>query len=157
MLGGNPRVEINDNKAIPNHIRSRLDALPSDFVELQFGSLHGSVFTQDRGACHVHKDIIESVCSWNLFLKRKWGWNSSVVWYLHMATSVALQVAGSKVATIWSQVMGIIILVSTSIVRGVGISGLEEWMIPRWKMRKNAKYAVILQGKVLSRSKWQCI
>jgi hypothetical protein len=154
MLGGNPRVKINSKKAIPNHIQSRLDDLPCDFVELKFGSLHGSVFTEDRGACHVHKDIIAEICSWNLVPKRRWGWHTSVIWYaLHIGTSVALQVAGSRVATVESQILGICILVSTSILRGMGISGPEEWMIPRWKMRKHAAYAVILQGQTLSRSK----
>lgn len=154
LLGGNPRVKIDNRKAIPKHIQSRLDSLPCDFVELQFGSLHGSIYTQDRGACYVHKDIIREICSWNLILTRKWGWHASVLWFaLHIGTSVALQVAGSRVATIFSQIMGIGILVSTSILRGMGISGPEEWMIPRWKMRKHASYAVVLQGQILSRSK----
>jgi len=154
MLGGNPRVEINNKRAIPKHIQSRLEDLPCDFVELDFGSLHGSVFTQDRGSCHVHKDVISEICKWNLVPKRRWGWHTSVIWYsLHIGTSVALQVAGSRVATVESQILGICILVSTSILRGMGISGPEEWMIPRWKMRKHAGYAVALQGQILSRSK----
>jgi hypothetical protein len=154
MLGGNPRVEIDSNKGIPKHIKGRIDALPSDFVELQFGSLHGSVFTQDRGACFIHKDVVESVCSWNLVLKRGWAWHACVVWFaLHIGTSVALQVAGSRVSTIYSQILGIAVLVSTSVVRGMGVSGPEKWMIPQWKMRKHATYAVALQGQITSRSK----
>jgi hypothetical protein len=152
MLGGNPRVQIDGGKSIPKHIMSRLDDLndlPEDFVSLDFGSMHGSIFTLDRGSCYVHKSIVKAVCGWNLRLRRKWGWGTSIMWFtLHIGASVALQVAGSKVATVYSQILGIVVLFLTSIVRGRGVSGPEEWMIPKWKMRKNARYAVALQGQV---------
>jgi hypothetical protein len=103
-----------------------LDTLNCDFVELQFSSLHGSKYTQDSGACHVHKGIIVEMRSWNLILKRKLGWHSPVIWYaLHIGTSAARQVTGSRVATIYSQILGIVILVSTSILRGRRLSGPE--------------------------------
>lgn len=154
MLGGNPRVEIDDGKSIPKHIQSRLDSLPSGMVALDFGSLHGSIYTRDRGSCSIHCDLLAAICGWNLSLSRKWGWGTAIMWFaLHIGTSVALQVAGTRVATMYSQIMGIAVLVLTSVVRGRGVSGPEEWMIPRWRMRKGARYAVALQGQIFSRAK----
>lgn len=78
------------------------------------------------------------------------------MWFaLHTGTRVALQVAGSRVAAIYSEIIGIVVLVSISIVRGMEVLGSEKWVILRWKMRKHASYAVALQGQIQSRSKWQ--
>ena len=68
-----------------------------------------------------------------------------------LVLSIVLQIAGSKVATTRSEVMSIVLLLATSVLRGAGSSGSESWMIPRWKRRKNAAYAVALQGQIRSR------
>lgn len=154
MLGGNPRVEIDDGKAIPKHISNRLDMIRPGFVELYFGSLHGSVWTPDRGSCFVHSNIMSGICAWKLRLTRTWGWHAAIIWFaIHIGISVVLQVAGARVATVFSQIQGIAVIVVASVIRGRGVLGPEEWMIPHWFMRKNTGYAVSLQGELQARSR----
>jgi hypothetical protein len=90
----------------------------------------------------------------SLQFTRTFYWQVELIWFsVHILISVSLQVAASRVATIESQLLGIVFLISTSIFRGQGVSGPEDWMIPKWKMRKGTGYAVQLQGQILSRAK----
>ena len=154
MIGGNPRVKVIEGDKVPAHIQAQLDTLTDDYQELSFGSLHGSIFTQDRGSCFIHKDVLKWVCSTSLQFTRTFYWKVELIWFaVHILISVSLQVAASRVATIESQLLGILFLISTSIFRGQGVSGPEKWMIPKWKMRRGTRYAVQLQGQILSRAK----
>jgi hypothetical protein len=86
MLGGNTRTGIYRGK-LPHHIQDRLDIFKPNhlvyenkctrrrrrerkmrhshtYITLNFGSLHGSVFTLDRGSCAVPKGVVEEICSW---------------------------------------------------------------------------------------------
>lgn len=152
MLGGNPRVQIDQNKPAPKHIQERLDLLDDGYAILKFGSLHGSVFVNDQGTCGVPCDIVKLVSRWRLTIRRSWHWHMGMIWFsLFLLLSITLQIASSTVATTRSQVLSIVLLISTSVLRGAGISGPESWMIPQRKRRKNAKYAVKLQGQFRSR------
>jgi hypothetical protein len=122
-------------------------------VELQFGSLHGSVFTPDQGKCHVPADALEAICSLEMKLSRTRAWYIYIIWFtLHLGVSIALQIAGAKVATVASEIMGVAILIVTSVFRGAGVSGPEEWMIPGWAMRPGGRYTVPMLGKFMSRT-----
>lgn len=152
MMGGNPRVQIDHSKPAPKHIQERLDSLTDGYTRLEFGSLHGSVFVNDQGACGAPCDLVKSVCRWRLRIRRNWYWHVGMAWFsLFLMISITLQIAGSRVATTRSEVMAIILLIATSVLRGAGLSGPESWMIPKWKRRKNARYGAELQGQIRSR------
>jgi len=154
MIGGNPRVKILEETRIPSHIQARLDSLVDEYIEIGFGSLHGSIFTPDRGSCYISKTVLKAIFGMKLHFTRTNAWKIELLWFtFHILISVCLQVAASRVATIESQLLGIAFLISTSIFRGQGVSGPEDWMIPRWKMRHGAGYAVQLQGQVMSRKR----
>lgn len=154
MIGGNPRVEIFQTE-IPAHIQARLrqqEKNESEKVTLHFGSIHGSVFTPDQGHSSLSGKVVQEICGWELRLKRPWQWHLSVAWCgFLLILSIVLQIAGVRVATIWSEVLGVVILLTTSIARGSGVSGSEEWMIPQWKRRKNTKHGAKLLGEFKSR------
>jgi hypothetical protein len=154
MMGGNPRVTI-IRKALPNHILARLPSLDynhKDDIELEFGSFHGSIFTSDRGTCSLPPHVVHSICQWDLEFARSRTWLFGMVWFIMLLLlSVILQVAGSSVSTLWSDIIGIVVLLVTSILRGVGISAPEEWQIPRWKRRVGATYGATLVGAVVAR------
>ena len=77
---------------------------------------------------------------------------AGMIWFIMLLLlSVILQVAGSSVSTLWSDVVGIVVLLGTSILRGVGISSPEEWQIPRWKRRAGATYGASLVGALVAR------
>lgn len=176
MMGGNLRVKFVDQE-IPAFVRDRIEDLAhkdvdkndvseakkdsgdSDedarqrvqLVQLEFGSLHGSIYTPDYGTCNVPLEVIRAVCSWDLEFSRRWSWYVGMLWFASMLLcSIVLQVAGTKCATIGSEIMGVFLLLVTSVLRGSGISGREEWLIPRWKCR--AQYGAKLQGVLESRN-----
>ena len=154
MLGGNPRVKIS-TRVIPQRVRDRIDAFKEKQavpMTLQFGSLHGSVFTQDRGSCTLPKNVVETICSWELRTKRTAHWIAGCLWFSGMLlTSMGILISMSRMRSVWSDIMGIGILLATSIARGSGVSGSEEWMIPRWKRRKNTAAGANLLGAMQSR------
>ena len=145
-----------DTKPINNGIAEEkndihISELPMDKIEIEFGSLHGSIYTPDYGTCLVPIEVARAVCSWDLEYARGWKWFAGVVWFgIMLLFSVMLQIAGIKCATIWSEIMGVVLLIVTSVLRGTGISGREEWLIPRWKTR--AHYGARLQGVLESRN-----
>jgi hypothetical protein len=47
--------------------------------------------------------------------------------------------------------VGIVVLICTSLLRGSGISGREEWQILAWKRRCNTNYGAALRGSMPSR------
>ena len=172
MMGGNPRVRL-VSLELPPFVKDRIEALvckdsvndndldscQSDekarqrvqLIEVEFGSLHGSIYTPDYGTCVVPLEVVRAVCCWDLEFLRPRMWYVGVLWFASMLLcSVVLQIAGTKCATIWSEIMGVIVLIVTSLLRGSGISGREEWLIPRWKCR--AQYGAKLQGVLESRS-----
>ena len=152
MMGGNPRVQIDQSKPAPKHIQERLNSLPDGYTRLEFGSLHGSIVVNDQGACGVPCDLVKSVCRWRPQIRRSWYWHVGVAWFsLFLMMSITLQIAGSKMTTTRSEVMAIALLMATSVLRGAGISGPGSWMIPKWKRRQNAKHAIKLQGQIRSR------
>lgn len=154
MLGGNPRVRIVD-KTIPLHVEIRLRSHETENpgkVRLEFGSIHGSVYTPDRGHCFLPPNIVRSICGWDLKLRRTSQWYLGLLWFsLVLLMSIVLQISGLKVTTAGSGIMSIVFLLATSVLRGSGVSGREEWLIPRWKRRGNANYGARLQGAVSSR------
>lgn len=143
---------------LPDNIEGTVDdgRLETDIngnVNLSFGSLHGSIFTDDQGKCHIPGTALEAICSLEMTLTRTYGWYLAIIWFLlHLAASITLQIAGAKVATVASEIMGVGILIATSVFRGAGVSGPEKWMIPGWAMRPGAEYAVPLLNKFLSRA-----
>jgi len=134
MLGGNPRVKTNYKKGIPDHIEARLsekievdghdcvrirDLDRAGDLELRFGSLRGSVFTEDGGTCKVLGHILKRVCSLDLELVRTTEWYLGIAWFaLYLGISIMLQITGTKVATVLLEVMAVIILILTSVFRG---------------------------------------
>jgi hypothetical protein len=88
-------------------------------LELHFGSLHGSVFTEDGGTCKVLGHIVKRVCSLDLELVRTTEWYLGIAWFaLYLGISIMLQIAGAKVATVLLEAMAVIILTLTSVFRG---------------------------------------
>lgn len=121
-------------------------------VTLEFGFFQGAMYQEGQGSCTISFEELENICGLQLELVRTWRWKAAMVWYIsHLLASILLQLVAPLVATWGSQVLGLIFLLATSILRGIGISGPEEWMIPRWAMREGAHYAVSMQGKVWSR------
>lgn len=131
---------------------SRTPSSPHSIVTLHFGSLHGSVFVRDKGHCDVSSDVLHFLCSKTLELQRPWQWYLSVLWCAFLLIiSIVLQIVHTHVACTGSVIIGVIVLLATSVMRGTGISGPEEWQIPIWKRRKNASYGASLQGALASR------
>jgi hypothetical protein len=152
-LGGNPRVSIDQSKPAPAHILERLDAIEGHFTTLEFGSLHGSAYLQDQGSCPVAADVVRAVCRWRIKLTRSWGWLLGMAWFASfLFLSVVLQIAASKVSSIKSGIMSIVFLLLTSVLRGAGLSGPEDWMIPWWRRRPGTRHAVSLVGQVMARA-----
>jgi hypothetical protein len=161
MNGGNPRVKVAPESIIPERFEARLEAntdlamgttKDEQYVKLNFGSLHGSIFTPDCGSCTLPLHVVYEICVWHLKLVRTKKWFVSVAWYLmFLGISIVLQIAGSVISTLSSEIMGVIFLIATAILRGQGLSGSEKRMIPRWKMRKGSGYAVRLLGQMQSR------
>ncbi|ORY01423.1 hypothetical protein BCR34DRAFT_605919 [Clohesyomyces aquaticus] len=168
MLGGNPRVKMSFEDGIPGHIEARLvekvqvrgheslhiqELDPAGDLELHFGYQQGSVFTGDSSSCLVPGHIVKRVCALKLVITRPPEWYVGIVWFaLYLCISIMLQIAGTKVAQIGSQIMSVFILILTSVFRGQGISGPESRMIPSWKAWPGAKYGAALVGKTQSRA-----
>ena len=130
-LGGNPRVTIDQSKPPPAHILARLDAIEDEFIILEFGSLHGSAYLQDQGSCPIATGVARAVCRWRIKLTRSWGWLFGMTWFASfLLLSIVLQIAASKVSTVKSEIMSIVLLLLTSVLRGAGLSGPEASMIP---------------------------
>ncbi|OQU98471.1 hypothetical protein CLAIMM_04256 [Cladophialophora immunda] len=160
MLGGNPRVRIKRDKETPTWVEERFDALPLDGAEegkcrqaeLKFGYLQGTTFTPVQGSCRVPLDIVKLICQWDLILTRSCAWYGGMIWCAaYLGVSIVLQIAGAKVATVPAEVMAVVILILTSVVRGTGVSGSEERMIPSWKVKPDTAYGATLLGKMMSR------
>ena len=157
ILGGNPRVRIVESpiSGMPVHISDRLSALESSqskegLVKLSFGSIHGSVYTADHGFCSLPFDVAQRICRWDIELMRTRCWKIGLLWWgFCLLTSIALQIVGSQVATLSSTIFSVVILLSTALARGYGVSGSEEWLIPGWKRRMTAAYGASLLGKNL--------
>jgi hypothetical protein len=165
MMGGNPQVAIDTKRALPDFIEARLHLLESssastdtkevpEDVRLEFGSLHGSAYTQDKGYCLLPAPVVRSVCNWHaLRVEKTTKWYLGFGWYgLLMLCSVATQVPGSKITTLGSEIMFLGILMTTALLRGAGLAGKEEWMIPKWTRRRNASYGARLMGHFISRA-----
>jgi len=152
-LGGNPRVTIDQSKPPPAHILARLDAIEDEFTTLEFGSLHGSAYLQDQGSCPIATDVARAVCRWRIKLTRSWEWLFGMTWFASfLLLSIVLQIAASKVSTVKSKIMSIVLLLLTSVIRGAGLSGPEAWMIPGWRQRPGTRHAVSLVGQVMARA-----
>ncbi|KAI9881715.1 MAG: hypothetical protein M1823_006574, partial [Watsoniomyces obsoletus] len=72
MLGGNPRVTISSSKPAPKHVQDRLELVTGNFVPVSFGSLHGSVYVEDRGTCYIPVDVLRSAVQGNDADKASW-------------------------------------------------------------------------------------
>ena len=160
MLGGNPRVKIVE-RAIPPYVECRLHAETKDSettdqktIRLEFGSIHGSVYISTRGHCVLPVDVVRMICGWDLDLQRPIRWKLGFVWSsLFLFISILLQIAGAQVTTLGSESMAVAFLVATSLARGWGVSGPEEWLIPKRKMRQGTNYGASLLGRMVSRQK----
>ncbi|KAK4111015.1 hypothetical protein N656DRAFT_676678, partial [Canariomyces notabilis] len=158
MMGGNPRVKLVVKK-IPEHIKSRLASLKDEAygtdpkVKIQFGSLHGSVFVPDRGSCKLRLSVVERLCALDIQTVRTKGWYIGMAWFgLLLLGGVALQI-GATLAPRWeADLMGLVFLLATALARGAGVAGDEDWMIPKWKRRRNASNGAVLLGQFQSRA-----
>lgn len=131
---------------------SRTTSTSGSQLSLHFGSLHGSVFLRDKGHCSISSETVRFLCNSTLRLQRPWQWYTSVLWCgLLLVASMVLQVVGTHTATTGSVVVGVFILLTTSVLRGSGISGPEEWQIPVWKRRRGTNYGAPLQGALSAR------
>ncbi|RPA75854.1 hypothetical protein BJ508DRAFT_14988 [Ascobolus immersus RN42] len=126
---------------------------PSDaIVKLRFGSLSGTNFREDNGEAHLPLSVVQAICSWDLDFKRSLSWYFYFAWSLALlGCSVALQVAAGKVSTVFSELMSVAVLIVTALCRGQGLSLGEEWLIPEWKMDKEANYAATMLGVLHAR------
>jgi hypothetical protein len=183
MLGGNPRVKIIDTAIPPyiearikaahittaatksdngetnnpeteKAISGDVEAPAQNTIRLEFGSIHGSVYISSNGYCTLPVDVVRTICGWDLELQRPLRWKLGFVWScLFLLISILLQIAGAQIATIGSVSMAITILMLTALARGWGVSGPEEWLIPKWKMRRGTNYGALLLGRMVSRQK----
>jgi hypothetical protein len=166
MMGGNPHAKIDTRRPLPDFIEERLCSLetpsrsedtkelPED-VKLEFGSLHGSAYTPDKGHCLLPAHVVRSVCKWHaLRVERSKRWYLGFAWYSSlMLCSLATQVAGAKVKVLGSEIMALGILLITALLRGAGLASKEEWMIPSWARRPGASYgARLLGGNIFART-----
>ena len=153
MLGGNPRVKIISQSPALAFVQERLELLTGTFTKVGFGSLHGSHYRADRGHCYVPTSILRDVLCWKLELVRTWPWCAAMLWFgSFLLTSIALLIIGAKIATLGSQILAIVVLVTTSTLRGAGLSSPEEWMIPPWKRRDGAVNGASLVGMKRART-----
>ena len=121
-------------------------------VQLNFGSIHGSVYTPDHGHCTLPIDVVRKIASWDIELTRTHTWGVLFVWWgLTLLVSIALQITGSQVATVESEIFSVLVLLLTALTRGYGVAGPETWLIPLWKRREGAQYGAVLVGKMESR------
>lgn len=166
MLGGNPRVRI-VNRDPPAYIEDRLNKLKESvekeesasedasipkFVKVSFGSIHGSVFTEDQGSCSLPFEIADRICRWDVELARTRNWQIGFLWWgLCLLIGIGLQILSAQVANLYSTIFSVSILLLTALARGFGVAGPEEWLIPRWKRRMTAAYGASLVGKMESR------
>ncbi|PPQ69952.1 hypothetical protein CVT26_013288 [Gymnopilus dilepis] len=161
MLGGNPRVRIKpiSNKDMPPYILDRLSKLEDtknkedDTVDIHFGSIHGSRYTPDHGHCTLPFPIVDKLCRWDVVPVRPRSWLVGIGWWSFcLLGSIALQIMGAQVATVWSEIFSVVVLLMTALARGYGVAGPEEWLIPRWKTRATAGYGAALLGKTEART-----
>jgi hypothetical protein len=121
-------------------------------IKLDFGSFHGSVYTSDRGTCELPPALARTLCSWDLKIVRNPSWFLGIMSFgTLLLFSIAARVGGLGAATLWSEVLGLVVLLATSIFRGFGTSGAERWMIPKRYRRANANYGAVLVGALRSR------
>ncbi|KEY63904.1 hypothetical protein S7711_11583 [Stachybotrys chartarum IBT 7711] len=122
-------------------------------ITVQFGSLHGSVFTPDRGSCVLPLSLVERICTLDIKMVRSWGWMLGVIWFgLMLLAGVTLQIGGTLAPSFPADLASLTFLLLTSLARGAGVSGPEEWMIPKWKRRANAENGAILLGQYNARA-----
>jgi hypothetical protein len=122
-------------------------------VKVQFGSLHGSIFTPDRGYCYLPLSLVERICELDIKTVRSWGWLISTGWFsLLLLAGVTLQIGGALRPSFGADLMSLTFLLLTSLARGAGVSGPEKWMIPKWKRRPNTKNGAILLGQYSARN-----
>jgi len=165
MMGGNPRVALTE-RDIPSYVGERIQSKATEFkiesgkekvsdplLKLKFGSLHGSVYTRDGGSCMLPQSVAEQICRLDLKLVRTRGWYFGMIWSMMFLTiGLGLQIAGSQVGTLGSELMSVLLLLFTSILRGAGLSNAEPRMIPKWARRHGSSYGAILLGQMQSRA-----
>jgi len=165
-LGGNPRVRI-IARPMPAHLEARLkdlkelagsddskyeDSPGQQFVTVTFGSIHGSVFTEDQGSCSIPFELAQRICCWDIELVRTRSWRIGFLWWgFCLLMGIAMQILSAQVATVYSTIFSVTVLLLTALARGYGVAGPEEWLIPGWKTRTTAAYGANLVGKMESR------
>lgn len=144
---------VNQTESLEEDISSVRGRRSCDtLVRVQFGSLHGSIFTPDQGHCRVSSSLVERICNMDIKLVRSHGWYAGIFWFgLSLLASIALQIAGSLAPAFAADLMSLAFLLLTSLARGAGVSGSEEWMIPKWRRRKNTTHGAVLIGQFSSR------
>lgn len=149
VQGGTPRVTLVTDAKITSHLSSKLANLPmTPKVTVKFGSLIGSNFVPDKGTCTIDRELVKSICRMNIKCVRDGRWIAGMLFYASMLLlSIVLQIGGSAVATVWSEVMVVGILLLTSVCRGYGVAGPEIWQIPSWIRRPGAYTGAILVGQ----------
>jgi hypothetical protein len=165
MMGGNPRVVLTKSD-IPSYVEERIqskaaefkiksgkDKVSDPFLMLKFGSLHGSVYTGDGGSCMLPQSVAEQICSLDLKLVRTRWWYFGMIWSAVFITiGLGLQIAGSQVGTLGSELMSVLLLLFTSVLRGAGLANTEPRMIPKWARRSGSSYGATLLGQMQSRA-----
>jgi hypothetical protein len=122
-------------------------------IKVQFGSLHGSIFTPDRGHCELPLWLVERVCALDIKTVRSAGWLAGTVWFsLLLLAGVTLQIGGALRPSFGADLASLTFLLLTSLARGAGVSGPESWMIPKWKRRPNTKNGAVLLGQFNARN-----
>jgi hypothetical protein len=145
-------IEKDSQSAIDTRRPFQPPRLKETRVRVQFGSQHGSIFTPDRGTCMLPLGLVEEVCSLDFRLVRSTLWYVGVLWFgLMLLAGIGLQIAGALAPAFGANLMSLVYLLVTSLLRGAGVSGSEEWMIPKWKRRKDAGYGAVLVGQLGSR------
>jgi len=150
---------------MPDHLEARLNQLeevadsehskPEDgprFITVTFGSIHGSVFTEDQGSCSLPFELAQRICCWDVELVRTRSWQIGFLWWgFCLLMGVGMQIISAQVANLYSTIFSVTVLLLTALARGYGVAGPEEWLIPRWRRRINAAYGASLVGKMESR------
>lgn len=122
-------------------------------IKIQLGSLHGSVFTPDRGFCVLPVGIVERICALDIKPVRSRDWVAGVAWFgLILLAGITLQIGGILAPSFAADLASLVFLLLTSLARGAGVSGPEKWMIPKWMRRPNTVNGAVLMGQYRSRT-----
>jgi hypothetical protein len=93
---------------------------------------------------------MRKIAGWDLQLTPTRTWGLLFLWWgLMLLPSVGLQIAGSQVATVQSEIFLVAVLLVMSLTRGYVVSGPGTWLI---RGGRAGRHGAVLVGKMESRA-----